>query len=291
MKKVLLISLLLLASACTKSPEGGDTRSGGDPDSALEVVGLCGENLRITNGKTCKDLYQSSIALLQLDLGGGQNAVCTGTLITSKTILTAAHCVDRRQGVSGVLVGFPQDGSTDEKKNFDVRRVASFKTHPDWDSRAGNPYDIGIVTLENEITDRQPVPLVSVAGHRAGSGDAVGIYGFGKNENSEVGVLRYGEMILQQLETGLGYPDDLLGAEFNTTQQSICSGDSGGPAALEANNSFGIVGINSIGTTEHCMTDSVAGFANIQVDVNFNFILAEKTGEVAVIGVDGVEYY
>lgn len=287
MKRALLIALLVLTAGCTKPPEGTGNRSGSE-DSA-EAVGLCGESLRITNGKTCHDLYRSSIALLQLDLGGGQNAICTGTLITPRTIITAAHCSDKT--ISGMLVGFPEEPDADGKKNFEVHRVTSFKAHPSWDGRPGNPYDVGIVVLDKEISGRRPVPLISVSGHRADSDDVIGIYGFGKNEASEVGILRYGEMILQHLDTGLNYPDDLLGAEFNATQQSICSGDSGGPAALEAHNSFGIVGINSIGTSETCMKDSIAGFANIQIDKNFNFILESKEGPVGVVGDNGVEYF
>lgn len=287
MKRLLFLTLALLISGCTKQEEKTSSRS-----SDEAVSGLCGENLRITNGRTCKDLYRSSIPLLQLELSSGGNAICTGTLITPKTILTAAHCVDPKGGVTAVLAGFPKDGEDSTgRKSFDVYRVASFKAHPLWDSVAGNPYDIGVVILEKEVEDRETVPLIGVSAHRAASDDLIGIYGYGKNENSDIGVLRYGEMILQQLETGLGYPDDLLGAEFNDTQQSICSGDSGGPAALEANNSFGIVGINSIGTSERCMNDSMAGFANIQIDKNFNFILESKEGQVGVVGGNGVDYF
>jgi tryptase len=286
MKTFALVVLLCLVSGCTKVEDDGTQRSADSP-----TLGLCGENLRVTNGKTCEELHKSSIALLQIEIDGKSAAICTGTLISTKTIITAAHCLDRKQGVTGLLVGFPDTASDSAKKNFEVYRVASFEANPKYDSVPGNPYDVGLVILETEVTSRQTIPLVGRDAHIASSGDTIGIYGFGKNEVGDIGTLRYGKMILESFDTGLAYKDDLLGAAFDKTKQSICSGDSGGPAGFSARTGYGILAINSVGTSERCMESDMAGFANLQLDENLNFVLEKKEGTIGILGSTGVSSF
>lgn len=163
--------------------------------------------------------------------------------------------------------------------------------NPKWDSVPGNPYDTGIVVLKDSVGSRAPVPLVGRSGHRPQSGDPIGIYGFGKNENGEIGVLRFGRMLLEVFDFQTNYKDNLLAAAYDATGQTICNGDSGGPAGLKVGDHYGIVGVNSIGTSEKCSAGDVSGFANIQLDDNLNFILQEKEGALGVIGSGGIEYF
>jgi hypothetical protein len=278
--------ILLSISACTKAPEGGEQRNEAAPPS----FGLCGENLRVTNGIACEKLNETALVLLQIEINGQPQAICSGALISDRTILTAAHCLDRSTGVTGLVAGFPKPITEEADPKFEARAIESFITHPSWDSRPGNPYDIGIVTLEKSMFDRAPAVLISPGYAPVESGDQISIYGFGKNETGAVGTLRRGIMILEKFPTGLQYPDDLLGAAFNRTKQSICSGDSGGPAAHLTAHGIGIVAVNSVGTSERCLDDDMAGFANIQVDKNFDFILKQKKGTVSVITSQGVQY-
>lgn len=277
---------MCVVSGCTKPEESGSQRSA--DNSAL---GLCGENLRVTNGKTCEELNKSSIALLQIEINGKSSAICTGTLISTKTIVTAAHCLDKTQGVTGILVGFPDTSNEADKKNFEVYRVASFEANPKYDSVPGNPYDVGLVILEKEVVSRKTIPLIGREAHLASSGDSIGIYGFGKNEVGEIGTLRYGKMVLESFDTGFSYKDDLLGAAFDTTKQSICSGDSGGPAGMRVSSGYGIIAINSVGTSERCMESDMAGFANLQLDENLNFVLERKEGTIEILGASGTESF
>ncbi len=285
-KHLIAAAALLILAGCTKPDDDKTSRAAPE-----ETSGLCGETLRITNGTTCEDLQQTSIALLQLDLYGLPGAaICTGTLITPSTILTAAHCLDPHGGVTGLIAGFPKD-SHSNKQDFEPFQVARFKMHPKWDSIPGNPYDIGIVVLKNEVGSRAPIPLVGTGAHRAASGDPIGIYGYGKNENGELGTLRYGRMLLEVFDFQTNYSDDLLAAAYDSTGQTICNGDSGGPAGHKVGNNYGIIGVNSIGTSEKCSAGDVSGFANVQLDDNLNFILQEKEGTLGIIGAGGIQYF
>ena len=287
MKRGMLLCLMIFVfSACTKPEEKENQRNAEDP-----TLGFCGEQLRVTNGKTCQQLYKTSIALLQLEINGVSSALCTGTLISPKTILTAAHCVDKNLGVSGMLVGFPEDSSASETKKFDVYQVASYIAHPQWNGKPGNPYDIGVVVLKEEVRNRSTVPIISTTAHRAAPGDVIGIYGFGKNEKGEIGVLRYGRMLLEEVLPDPQYKEVLLAASYDKTGQSICNGDSGGPAGMKVDNSYGIVAVNSAGSSAECLEGDYAGFASLQINDNLNFVLDHKAGKISILGDQGLEIY
>lgn len=288
MKKVLsLVFLILCIVGCTKKQEGEGGDSNDRDGQELAQGGLCGESdsfdLRITNGNVCKEPRRSPVALLSLEVPGS-GALCSGTLITPTTILTAAHCVDPSLGITGVDgVGF----STGDAKKFEVFRAARTAFHKKWDGTPGNPYDVAVVILTDSVNSRIPVPLITDDGHPVSAGDRLHVYGYGKDEEQQVGVLKSGVMVVRGFNSEFGYPDSVIECNFDDSQQSVCNGDSGGSAVLQSHGFTGIVGITSAGSGGACLDHSVAFFTDVQHADVLNFIIENKDGPLTLINGGG----
>lgn len=144
-------------------------------------------------------------------------AGCTATLIGSKTVLTAAHCVPSSSAtftVAGKQVG----GQT-------VR-------HPSYSSGAN---DVAVVRLSQAVTDVPPAVLNTSAPQ---VGQGLIIVGFGKTGESSgsFGTKRVGQNTIDQVgETRFYF-------EGNA---NVCNGDSGGPSFVLAGGVEQLAGVHS----------------------------------------------
>lgn len=261
----LILSFSLALTGCTKGGGGDDGGSGGD-DGTARTQSFCdsGRVARISNGRTCQNSSQSPVVRMFLINDQGEPfGLCSGTLVTPDTVLTAAHCVDRGLGITNVFV--------DRDNNQDLIEASEFTAHPFYFPLPGHPNDVGVVKLTESITNRPTVGLLLSTD--VSVGDRVGIYGYGFDGDADLGILREGEMEITRVEAG-----GILISTFDRTNQSICSGDSGGPATLSSNGITGIVGINSAGSAEGCREGSLALFVTVGLASNLNFINEQIPG-------------
>ncbi len=156
-----------LAAACNSGNQnvpGPTTPSGPTTLTPCGVVsGQTAGSVAIVNGSSCAD-STASVAYLKLQLTDGKQASCSGTVISSTAVLTAAHCLE---GTSGVTINF-------ESKEIPA---ASFSYHPGYKGTDSDSIDVGVVIASSPLG--QPiVPLLSSRDARVN--ETVVIAGYGQ---------------------------------------------------------------------------------------------------------------
>jgi secreted trypsin-like serine protease len=161
---------------------------------------------------------------------------CTGTLVTKRVVVTAAHCID---GVPASRIGFAI-GPNAFRPQVSIP-AARAVAHPNWNPvRITN--DIGIVVLAADAPVA-PIALNATALDSSWVGRRLAFVGYGASNGftgSGGGVKRSVVLPLSQIgATQFAYE----GRTANT-----CFGDSGGPAlAIGEGNVPSLVGVTSFG--------------------------------------------
>jgi hypothetical protein len=173
--------------------------------------------MAIVNG--AEDTAHAAVGAL---LAGGSQA-CTATLISGRSLLTAAHCVDKLSPVRFFPEGL-------EGPVFEVAYVA---VHPDY--AGGNQADLAVVRLAEPLVGIDPLPLAS-DGPRIN--ETVVLLGYGRTseQGGTFGIKRAAQSrvaaVLDEYYTVAG-------------EGNVCDGDSGGPTLVEREGREVILGVHS----------------------------------------------
>ena len=206
----------------------------------------------IVNGTNCDEANHPVVPMLFY--GFDFNVyLCTGTFITKNTVLTAAHCINNS------LLGFVY-------YNNEYYKTDGGFYHASFFTSVSHPNDIAVVYLEENV-DVTPVPII--VSRFASIGERIQIMGYGLTEDDFTNIdkaknsieLVGGEMdVTSSLSTGF-YGESIL------TNQTTCSGDSGGPAFATVSGVKGILGITSSGDCE-----TITFFVAPQSTSNLDFL-------------------
>jgi MYXO-CTERM domain-containing protein len=232
-----------------------------------------------------------AVVFIQMDLGGGYGAACTGTLISPDLVLTAAHCVCRQGSTttlstSALDVGFGTRCVSQWDCNMDWYGVSEVIRHPGYDPDwyYGAPRnDIALIRLTGRapanIAPIPPLPA-SLAITQSDRNASLDYSGFGVTESGSMGVLLH---VVNGLDTictnasgcnvsggGIAAPNTLCSDQ---SPGGPCSGDSGGPAFLSRSGQEYVVGVTSYGD-QNCTTFG----CSTKVDAFESFINAELGG-------------
>ena len=274
------------------------TNSGNRPSNLLPNRGTCGfqEGSKVLGGTQTTHSEFPWMALLEYrkNVGGGRTFSCGGALITTRNVLTAAHCVTGKiREQVGLLISvrlgeWNTDTSQDcvnvdgfalcNEEPINVA-VENFVAHEDYDDSSINRYhDIALVRLARAVqfTDFiQPICLPTPA-ERAAVGNQLWVAGWGRTEyaNSSPVKLKVRLPIVSNSQcsntfrrAGVSLSNSQLCAGGERNKDS-CNGDSGGPLMQvmnpDTNPQWYVEGIVSFGT--RCGTENWPGIYTRVVD-------------------------
>jgi hypothetical protein len=172
-----------------------------------------------------RDLDHPQVALLAF-----ANHLCSGTLVSSRVVLTAAHCVS----IGGSLVAPPRVHFGRSRENSETFEAVEVAAHPEYDEGALRN-DIGVVVLRERAT-LEPVPLHLATPEEGGE---VTLVGFGLQDAADRG--SGGERMFA-VEAITNVTSQVI-----VTGEAICSGDSGGPALRGVDGVEQVAGVISYG--------------------------------------------
>jgi Trypsin len=221
--------------------------------------------------------YPSVVEIAYAWDGYGSSALCTGTLISSTAVLTAAHCfceqVDAKSAKACLAATYKrgqEDVKPDDKRFFSVffhdRGVVAVDQiiiNPDY---AFPKKDLAILKLAKEITDVMPAPLNTVRSLKPG--EFATIVGFGVHsplkasgapqpgppvDGSEG--IKLWATIQAAVCKDASFSEDFCWSyklrNENKILGSTCHGDSGGPAFATIDGALKLVGVTS-GGPDNC---------------------------------------
>ncbi len=217
-----LISILLLFQ-CSESPTKSELKIQGGGEVTHDNV-----------------LAKSTVALLDSQ---GQ-FFCSGTLITRRSVVTAAHCYEASKG-QAIQISF----GTNINYSTKIQSLHKF-VNKDYNKNAMNDgtysypvYDIGLVVLPQPAPSNfVPMPILPRSLQK---NEPIYLAGFGSTPVGQV--VRPGVGILRSVNASIYeiYNNGEFQFISDTYEKGFCRGDSGGPAAVFINNQIWLIGVAS----------------------------------------------
>lgn len=186
---------------------------------------------------------------------GGSSSFCTGTLISPRVILTAAHCIDMLGNDPNATIHFGGDTTKDGVRIG----VAAKKQHPMWTGNLSGGHDIGMLLMSFPYSD----PTIAKELNTTLAGEAlvdqdyrhVGFGVYDRATGDADGKKRQGTTKVLGVEG-----DVILSGDANL---SVCFGDSGGPAFVNVDGEERIAGVHSYTSGQECNPPN--GDTNVQI--------------------------
>lgn len=221
--------------------------------SGIEILGASQQQSAIVSGQ--EDSGHPAVGFLLAQKSGGLG-ICTGTLIGTQTVLTAAHCLDE------IISAKFRLGSTDYVVSKGVQ-------HSQYSSSVINAYDLGLVVLSSKVSGVMPAPLAK-APPQAGQLITVVGYGVTGTDQTNYGTKRVTQNLIASVKNQYFRYDGSSNGAGNT-----CQGDSGGPSFRLIDDEEVLIGV-------HATASVPCGIAgnDMRVDVFYQWIESQAAGDL-----------
>lgn len=239
--------------ASSSSPTSPTTNPGQPSQptlAACSVIGgfaaaAIGDVQSIVKGTQCSSANTPVVLLNLKDKDGQQVGRCSGTIISRRAVLTAAHCL---LGEAASVLVYQGTGVQIPS--------ASIHAHPTYRESDNSGLDVGVVLTSADL-DHPIVPLL--LSRDASVGEQAVIAGWGNDEfGSSATAPKAALTVISAVYS------NYLQTEISATGSGVCSGDSGGPILLAQGGVWSIGGITSAASTGGSCTVGSNYFTNIR---------------------------
>jgi len=254
-------------AGCRK--DSGDGGSNLDSGSACAEIGYS-KSAKVANGEQCVPNSggdTSSVVKLRITTATGLSATCTGTVISSTAVLTAAHCFEFGGPVSVVATSVVNGERSDTA-------ASGVFTHPGF-SNSGNSLlinDVAVVRTSSKLP-APPLPILLSRPPKVDEEAVVAGYGQTDNGGPAVDDVVAGRAIIRSVT------DNHVRIDYRSGESHPCKGDSGGALFIEQDGGLVIVGVvsqsdPSINSDQVCKKGDKTLYTNTQGKEVSDFIFS-----------------